>query len=114
MSDRPQTLAADRSVYALWPLAAGCHTYIYVYGRDTHLRLSWLVSAAAIPGFTDGPTTNFTRWWAQIARIGRCKRTLLSLGRSKRLSYLADLGVTGTVRMVSQEDLLGTGRPAFS
>ena len=22
----PRTLAADRSVYALWPLAAGCHT----------------------------------------------------------------------------------------
>ena len=30
----PRTLAADRSVYALWPLAAGCHTidsYYYYY-----------------------------------------------------------------------------------
>ena len=32
-SYRPQTLAADRSVYALWPLAAGCHhIYIYIQG----------------------------------------------------------------------------------
>ena len=30
MYDWPQTLAADRSVYALWPLAAGCH-HIYIY-----------------------------------------------------------------------------------
>ena len=27
----PRTLAADRSVYALWPLAAGCHTIDYYY-----------------------------------------------------------------------------------
>ena len=27
----PRTLAADRSVYALWPLATGCHTIDYYY-----------------------------------------------------------------------------------
>ena len=27
----PRTLAADRSVYASWPLAAGCHTIDYYY-----------------------------------------------------------------------------------
>ena len=27
----PRALAADRSVYALWPLAAGCHTIDYYY-----------------------------------------------------------------------------------
>ncbi len=32
MYDWPQTLAADRSVNALWPLAAGCH-YIYIVGQ---------------------------------------------------------------------------------
>jgi len=26
-----QDLAADRSVYVLWPLAAGCHSHIYTY-----------------------------------------------------------------------------------
>ncbi len=26
----PRTLAADRSVYALWPLATGCHIHIYI------------------------------------------------------------------------------------
>ena len=30
-STGPRTLAADRSVYALWPLAAGCHTIDYYY-----------------------------------------------------------------------------------
>ncbi len=29
MYDQPQTLAVDRSVNALWPLAAGCH-HIYI------------------------------------------------------------------------------------
>ena len=29
MSYWPQTLAADRHVYALWPLSAGCHHTSY-------------------------------------------------------------------------------------
>ncbi len=34
MSYWPQTLAADRSVYSLWPLAAGCH-HIYIQATLT-------------------------------------------------------------------------------
>ena len=34
----PRTLAADRSVYALWPLAAGCHTIDYCYYYYDHMR----------------------------------------------------------------------------
>ena len=36
MCDWPQTLAADRSVNALWPLAAGCLTYMYSYIYISH------------------------------------------------------------------------------
>ena len=38
----PRTLAADRSVYALWPLAAGCHTidYYYYYYSWSPVRIS--------------------------------------------------------------------------
>ena len=39
MYDWSQTLAADRSVYALWPLAAGCH-HIYIYMRCALEELS--------------------------------------------------------------------------
>ena len=39
----PRTLAADRSMYALWPLAAGCHTisidyYYYYYYASIYLK----------------------------------------------------------------------------
>ena len=30
----PRTLAADRSVYALWPLATGCHTIVQNYAMS--------------------------------------------------------------------------------
>ena len=43
----PWTLSADRSVYALWPLAAGCHTidyyYCYYYQEITSLHVQELV-----------------------------------------------------------------------
>ena len=45
----PRTLAADRSVYALWPLAAGCHTidYYYCYSYGISRVNCHFVSAAA-------------------------------------------------------------------
>ena len=42
MIDWPRTLAADRSVNALWPLAAGCLTYIslplHINNRDVSVK----------------------------------------------------------------------------
>ena len=49
MYDWPQTLAADRSVNALGPLAAGCHHIYYykvgnpIYGRcQAHIQMDLL------------------------------------------------------------------------
>ena len=42
MYDCTQTLAADRSVNALWPLAAGCHHMYRIYLTKAPLRLKLL------------------------------------------------------------------------
>ena len=42
MSDWPQTLAADGSLYALWPLAPDCPTYnIYIVYICIYTELQW-------------------------------------------------------------------------
>ena len=55
ISPGPRTLAADRSVYSLWPQATGCHTYIYIYEEDVRQWYETCRQAA------DDTTTGATR-----------------------------------------------------